>query len=133
MPFHEGGVKLTIAKYYTPSGVNIDKIGIKPDVEVKEKELTDEETEALGRILKEHLISDFVDNNPNITPRMEADFIKKLHKEGIKLEDRILEKLIRNEINLKMDSPPVYDLDYDLALQESVRLLKTGQIKGKSK
>ncbi len=130
LPFHDGGIKLTIAKYYTPSGVNIDKIGIKPDVEVKEKELSEEETEALGKILKEHIISDFVDNNPNITPQMEKDFIRKLHKEGINLDDRILEKLIRNEINLKMDSPPVYDLDYDIVLQEAVRLIKTGQIKG---
>ncbi len=130
LPFHDGGIKLTIAKYYTPSGVNIDKIGIKPDVEVKEKELNEEETKALGRILKEHIISDFVDNNPDITPQMEKDFIKKLHKEGINLDDRILEKLIRNEINLKMDSPPVYDLDYDIVLQEAVRLIKTGQIKG---
>ncbi len=130
LPFHDGGVKLTIAKYYTPSGVNIDKIGIDPDVEVKEKELSDEETEALGRILKEHLISNFVDENPDITPQKEAAFIRKLRKDGINLEDRLLEKLIRNEINLKMDTPPVYDLDFDLPLQEAVRMLKTGKIKG---
>ncbi len=130
LPFHEGGVKLTIAKYYTPSGVNIDKIGIDPDVEVKEKELTDKETEALGRILKEHLITNFVDKNPNPSPGQKADFISSLHKEGINLEDRLLERLIQNEINLKMDKPPVYDLDYDLALQEAVRLIKTGKIKG---
>lgn len=28
-------LKVTIAKYYTPSGVNIHKIGIKPDIELK--------------------------------------------------------------------------------------------------
>ena len=32
--FHEDGLKLTIAKYYTPSGRSIDGVGIKPDVEV---------------------------------------------------------------------------------------------------
>ncbi len=133
MPFHDGGVKLTIAKYYTPSGVNIDKIGIKPDVVVKEKELTKEETEALGKILKENLITKFVDNNPKITPQMEAAFIRKLHKEGINLKDRLLEKLIQNEIDLHMDNPPVYDLKFDLTLQEAVRLIKTGQIKGMGK
>ncbi len=133
MPFHDGGVKLTIAKYYTPSGVNIDKIGIKPDVEVKEKKLTDAETKALGTILKENLITQFVDNNPEITPAMETSFIKGLHKKGIKLDDRILKKLIRNEIDLHMDVPPVYDLEFDLTLQEAVRLIKTGQIKGMEK
>ena len=33
--FHEDGLKLTIAKYYTPSGKCIDGIGIEPDVTVK--------------------------------------------------------------------------------------------------
>ena len=33
--FQEDGLKLTIAKYYTPSGRCIDGVGIKPDVEVQ--------------------------------------------------------------------------------------------------
>ncbi len=32
--FHDDGLKLTIAKYYTPNGRSIDGIGIVPDVEV---------------------------------------------------------------------------------------------------
>lgn len=32
--FHSDAVKLTIAKYYTPSGVSIDGVGIEPDVKV---------------------------------------------------------------------------------------------------
>ncbi|RKX91196.1 MAG: S41 family peptidase [Spirochaetes bacterium] len=130
LPFHDGGVKLTIAKYYTPSGVNIDKIGIDPNYEVKEEELSDEETAALGRILKEQLITNFIDTHPDPTMKQREDFINKLHQDGIALEDRLLERLIQNEINLMMDKPPVYDLDYDLALQEAVRLIKTGKIKG---
>lgn len=33
--FQDDGLKLTIAKYYTPNGRSIDGTGIKPDVEVK--------------------------------------------------------------------------------------------------
>lgn len=33
--FHDDGMKLTIAKYYTPSGISIDGTGIEPDVEVE--------------------------------------------------------------------------------------------------
>lgn len=40
--FHEDGLKLTIAKYYTPSGKCIDGIGIEPDVTVN---LTENDTE----------------------------------------------------------------------------------------
>ena len=32
---HNDGLKLTIAKYYTPSGKCIDGVGITPDVEIK--------------------------------------------------------------------------------------------------
>ena len=32
--FHDDGLKLTIAKYYTPKGRSIDGTGIVPDVEV---------------------------------------------------------------------------------------------------
>ena len=34
----EGGLKVTISKYYTPNGENINKIGINPDYEVELKE-----------------------------------------------------------------------------------------------
>jgi carboxyl-terminal processing protease len=38
LPLKDGdGIKLTIAKYYTPSGVSIDKKGIEPDVKVEEE------------------------------------------------------------------------------------------------
>ncbi|SDP65701.1 S41 family peptidase [Selenomonas ruminantium] len=40
--FHDDGLKLTIAKYYTPSGKCIDGIGIEPDVTVN---LSEEDTE----------------------------------------------------------------------------------------
>ena len=33
--FHEDGLKLTIAKYYTPNNRSIDGVGIEPDVEVE--------------------------------------------------------------------------------------------------
>ena len=33
--FHEDGLKLTIAKYYTPNGRSIDGVGIVPDVEIE--------------------------------------------------------------------------------------------------
>ena len=37
--FHEDGLKLTIAKYYTPNERSIDGVGIEPDVEIKSNRL----------------------------------------------------------------------------------------------
>ena len=43
--FHEDGLKLTIAKYYTPSGKCIDGVGIEPDIMVKLPEDMHEDTQ----------------------------------------------------------------------------------------
>ena len=43
--FHDDGLKLTIAKYYTPNGRCIDGIGIEPDVTVNFTEDSREDTQ----------------------------------------------------------------------------------------
>lgn len=53
------GLKLTTANYYTPSGRSINKVGIKPDVEVElnEKTTADEQLQAAQKYLQEQLQS----------------------------------------------------------------------------
>ena len=54
---HDDGLKLTIAKYYTPNGRCIDGTGIEPDVEVElpEGATTDVQLEKAQEVLKEKL------------------------------------------------------------------------------
>lgn len=54
---HDDGLKLTIAKYYTPNGRCIDGTGIEPDVEVElpEGATTDVQLEKAKEVLKEKL------------------------------------------------------------------------------
>ena len=52
LPKNDGAIKLTTARYYTPSGVCIDEIGVKPDIKV---ELDDQESSELARHLSEQL------------------------------------------------------------------------------
>ncbi len=121
--FGVGGFKLTMSRYYTPSGTNIDSIGIKPDITVKEPELSEEETESYKTILEHNLVGHFVADNPGPTEKEVDTFIEKLHEQDIVLADRIIKRLIRNEINRTNNSPPVYDLQYDLVLQKAVEVL----------
>ncbi len=125
-PFYKTGdaMKLTIAKYYTPSGVNIDKVGIKPDVEVKEPELTEEEIKDLIEIYSDRLISKFVKDNPKPSNKDISNFSEELKSKGISINSRSLKKMIKNEQYRKMDFPPVYDLEYDLQLREAVSIIK---------
>jgi carboxyl-terminal processing protease len=45
-PLSTTGFKLTMARYYTPSGVNIDKSGIEPDISVPDIKFTDAQLKA---------------------------------------------------------------------------------------
>ena len=122
--FGEGGFRLTISRYYTPSGENIDKVGIVPDTVIAEETLTEADEASLDRLIDEYTISEFVEANPDPTTAAISEFIRKLHEDGIELEDRLIERLVRNEINRTKNDPPVYDLEFDLVLQEAVRQLQ---------
>ncbi|MBW2108824.1 MAG: S41 family peptidase [Deltaproteobacteria bacterium] len=55
-PLRDGsGLKLTIARYYTPNGHSIQAQGIKPDVEVKERFVHEPEPERRHHILEKDL------------------------------------------------------------------------------
>lgn len=123
--FGEGGFKLTMSRYYTPSGVNIDKIGIEPDQVVEEEEFTDEENEDYKKLIEENRIPQWVENNPDPNQSQVQRFVDALQKEGFDLTDRLLKRLVRLELNRTKNNPPVYDLEYDLALQKAVDYLKS--------
>jgi carboxyl-terminal processing protease len=131
LPGGDGAFKMTTAKYYTPNGQNIDKIGIKPDIVVKEPELTTAEQADLKKLIDNNAIITFVRENPKADESVVGSFIAKLRGEGINLSDQILKRLIRNEQDRMQNDPPAYDLTYDTVLQEAVKLLKTGQYPSK--
>jgi len=120
----DGGFKLTMSRYYTPSGTTIDKVGIMPDKEIKEPELTEEEEEFFSRLLNEELVKGFVDRNNQPGEIAIASFIEELRGLDIDLPDRYIRRLIRIEVNRTNNNPPVYDLEYDLVLREAVQMLK---------
>ena len=59
------------------------------------------------------------------------DFIADLRTQGIVLDDRIIRRLIRTEINRTNNNPPVFDLEYDVVLQEAVRILRSNEYAAK--
>jgi carboxyl-terminal processing protease len=118
------GFKLTVARYYTPSDVNIDKIGIPPDKEVKFPEITNEEAVSLNQLINENKIPAFVKENPHATKDQTDAFAASLSNE-YKINQSLLSRLIRNEQNRTIVTP-VYDLEYDIQLQEAVNILQSG-------
>lgn len=72
-----------MARYYTPSDVNIDKTGIMPDREVTYPEFSEEEEKAFGELMDSDEISAYVEEHPDMS---EAD---------IAAYSEVLEKSIR--------------------------------------
>jgi carboxyl-terminal processing protease len=123
-PLDKSGFKITTARYYTPSDVNIDKIGIPPDREVSFPEYTDADAEKLNELIKANRIPDFIKDKPEATSEEINRFAGTLAGE-YRLDVPLLRRLIRNEQN-RTTIAPVYDLEYDVQLQEAVNILRGG-------
>jgi carboxyl-terminal processing protease len=123
-PLENVGFKLTTARYYTPSDVNIDKIGIPPDREVKFPEYTDEDAEKMNELINANRIPEFAAQNPQASAAQVDAFAQTLERE-YHLDLSLLRRLIRNELN-RTSLAPVYDLEYDVQLQEALNILQSG-------
>ena len=125
------GFRLTMSRYYTPADICIDKIGITPDVEVKEPELSEQQQEDLAALVEQDRMNKFVADHPGASAKTVRNFVDQLKADGNSLDDRILLRLVRNAQNRTENTPPVYDLDYDIVLQKAVQMLKTGAVTGR--
>jgi len=124
--FGEGGFKMTTSRYYTPNGINIDKVGIDPHVTIEEEEFSENSLEDLQVLYEENRIPFFVENNPNPGASAIGTFIQGLRSEDIDLDQKILERMIRQEVNRTLNDPPIFDLEYDSALMKAVDLIEEG-------
>ena len=125
---HNDGIKVTMARYYTPSDTNIDKIGIPPDKEIAlSPEYTDEQTKAFVKLSEDETIRKYVENHPGMTEADIASYAELLRKD-YDLDSRLLRRLIRIEVGRTKD-PRLYDLDFDVQLVEAMKILDQGNFK----
>ncbi|HAE23574.1 MAG TPA: peptidase S41 [Spirochaetaceae bacterium] len=120
------GFKLTMSRYYTPSDANIDKVGIAPDLQVKEPELSPAEEESLNNLMSRNVFEQFAKTNPGATPAQVDMFVRGLRSAGSPLSERVLKRLVRNQL-LRTSIAPEYDLEYDLQLKAALDVLASGQ------
>ena len=123
-PLERSGFKITTARYYTPSDVNIDKVGIPPDREVLFPKFSTEDADALNKLINSNKIPAFIEANPHAAPGVMDSFARQLFNE-YRLDFNLLRRLIRDEQNRTVIAP-VFDLEYDVQLQEAVKILHEG-------
>ena len=119
---NNAGFRITTAKYYTPSDVNIDKIGIPPDREILFPEFSENDVDKLNELIKSNVIPAFVEQNPR-AGKIQIELFAQELNEKFNLDAVLLQRLIRNEMNRTVIAP-VYDLEYDVQLQEAVNILR---------
>jgi carboxyl-terminal processing protease len=118
-----GGFRITTARYFTPSDVNIDKIGIPPDREIKMySDFSKNDVENLNKLIADNKISAFIKKTPNATSAQISVFANELNKQ-YSLDVNLLRRLIRSEQNRTVMAP-VYDLEYDQQLEEAVKIIR---------
>jgi carboxyl-terminal processing protease len=106
------GMRLTTAKYYTPSGRSIQNVGIAPDIEVKLPAIKEAKNgESAHMVVREKDLDRHLKNETVKEP--EKDVKKK--KESSTEDDFVMETV------------PKDDKD-DIQLQKAIDLLKTGDI-----
>jgi len=127
IPYGGVGFKITTARYFTPSDVNIDKVGIPPDRAVSFPEVTEDDAVHLNELINANKIPQFAEKNPKATAAQIDTFAKTLSTE-YKLDLPLLRRLVRNELN-RTSFAPVYDLEYDIQLLEAVNIFKSGTYK----
>ena len=115
---YEDGMKVTIAKYYTPSGANIDKIGIPPDEEVKLPGISEEEQQIYVDLMNSNKINDFAKSVKNVTEKEIEAFAEELYKD-YPLDKCVLRRLVRI---YSVTGEIFYDLDYDTQLQRAIEI-----------
>ena len=115
-------IKMTVARYYTPSDTNIDKIGIPPDLEVAYPKLTEEDEKAYSALIDANIIGPYVEEHPGMTEEDIAEYVVEL-KKSYNLELRLLRRLIRIQVN-RTKPTALYDLDYDIQLNAALDFLK---------
>lgn len=118
---NDDAMKITMARYYTPSEANIDKIGIPPDREILFPVLSEAEEKALSELLTTSKLADYVADKTSLADLNAASFADILAK-TYPVESRVLKRLVEQEF-YRTHISPLYDMEYDIQLQTAVDIL----------
>ena len=114
-------IKYTVAKYFTPSGENIDKVGIQPNIEEKMwyESLNDDEKTAIVKVQTTNFVKEFLTKNAAYDEKKLEEFRKTLSDQGYRMGIKSLQWLVK----MKKDEnamPVSYDIEFDNQLVKAL-------------
>ncbi len=128
-PEERTGFKMTVARYYLPSGRSLHSEGIQPDIAASPELFTAYETKMISRIQARGLVNEYLRHHPDESRDREnlPAFIQSLNAEGIDLPLASLELLV-SQMRHQKDLPKKYDLRFDKQLREALKILRGSEI-----
>lgn len=134
MPDGKSGLKLTVANYYTPSGKNINKVGIEPDI--KYPDLTSSEVRVFRKLRSSENLDQFVkEAGDDILEKLETvkgsgvqenpdlelfrSFTKRLSQEDIVLSESLIKLAIAYKTKDEVD-----EYEYDPVVRFAINHLR---------
>jgi carboxyl-terminal processing protease len=116
------GLALTIAKYYTPSGVSIHGKGIEPDFVVSSESFPEEDRKNVNAIYREKLVDAFVKTHKGYTPENRKEFMEFLKGHNLPITERSAGYILKNEI-YRFSRQPLFDLEFDSQLKKAIEVV----------
>jgi len=116
-------LKMTIQKYYTPSGESIHKKGIEPNIVVKPYEFTKDERRHLRDIVDTKLLETFVKEHKVYNEESVGKLKILLKEKGFSLSDYATRYVYKQEIT-NIGKRPLYDLELDTQLIKATEQFK---------
>lgn len=120
---YDTGLKMTIQKYYTPSGESIHKKGIMPNIEVKPYEFTREERRHFHDLSEAKMLEKFVKDNKTYNEESVNKLKALLKEKGFGLSDYATRFLLKQELT-NLGKRPLYDIELDTQLIKAVQQFK---------
>ncbi len=118
------GLRLTTARYYTPSGRQIQGIGITPDIVVEYVEVEPKKENKNHRMLREKDLPNHLENKAKQDKKDKKD--KKDRKKSDKSDKS--KQGEKSDNGKKSLIPPVVNLERDVQLQRALGVLKSWEI-----
>lgn len=118
------GLAITTERYYTPSGVCIDKQGIAPHYPVAAAEIGDTYVRALGKLTMSDTFIAFVNQCDGYSAATFAKLRELVGREELELPDDLLHWVFMNQLAIKDGKAYVGDLASDAQLKYAYDLLR---------
>lgn len=106
-PFNDGYVNVTAAEYKTPRGNTVNKVGISPDVEIKENLGSEDEQHALLNMIQNNIFKDYVVEHPTFSPINVSRFVNE-YSDEYDINPALLKRAITEEYASRTDSETLY-------------------------